>query len=285
VTTLQADISDPQQQTKVSLAADAVAHGDQTFPRLAGCADLDAEWALLETLIAEQMRAEDPLAGMGVPYWLQNVGDRLKEALSRGTGLPGFVATRVTAEFRKPLNHFITLFLGDVFTYLNERGHAPNPGAIPRRFLDALEKAKTSQQSRNGEPLIVLSHSMGGQIVYDVVTHFLPNLPNHADTRIDLWCATASQVGLFEELKLLLESDEAHKTGNPVPFPDQRHLRYWWNVWDHNDFISFTAKGIIAGVDDDDYNSGMSVVGAHGGYLKQPSFFRAFAGKVKQALS
>ena len=123
---------------------------------------------------------------------------------------------------------------------------------------------------------------MGGQIVYDAITHFLDRDPAYRDVRIDFWCATASQVGSFEEIKLFLASDPAYKTGHPVPFP-AAHLGVWWNVWDHNDFLSFTARDIIAQIDDGPYDSGNSLLAAHGGYLERPSFYRALAAKLRSA--
>jgi hypothetical protein len=185
----------------------------------------------------------------------------------------------------------VTLFLGDVFTYLDHRGDAQNPGEIPLRVLIKLKEAKEAQKDKN-EPLVVLSHSMGGQIVYDLVTYFIPEAPEYQDLCIDFWCATASQVGLFEELKLFRAKRDQYgrQYNKKVPFPDRRYLGGWWNVWDHNDFISYSAKNIIAGVDgndldDYDYNSGMSVIHAHSGYVERPSFFRAFAEKLKSAKS
>ena len=123
---------------------------------------------------------------------------------------------------------------------------------------------------------------MGGQIVYDALTSFLPGDPDPVlrDARIDFWCATASQVGFFEEAKLFLASKATYKTGHEVPFP-QAHLGVWWNVWDHNDFLSYTVKNIVNGVMDESFDSGMSLIEAHGGYVRRPSFFRR---KIAQAL-
>jgi len=180
------------------------------------------------------------------------------------------------------LNEFVSNFFGDVFVYLRTRGTAAEPGEIPRRLLSKLAWARQQQHARNDEPLVVLSHSMGGQIVYDAVTHFLPGTPALHDLRIDFWCATASQVGFFEELKLFLASSGGYKTDHPVPFPPA-HLGVWWNVWDHNDFLSFTAQSIIDKVDDGSYDSGMSLLEAHGGYLQRPSFYRALAAKLRAA--
>ena len=89
-------------------------------------------------------------------------------------------------------------------------------------------------------------------------------------------------MGFFEEAKLFLASDPAHRTGHPVPFP-RAHLGHWWNVWDPNDFLSFTVKDIVADVDDASYSSGMSLATAHGGYLDRPSFYRRLADKLQAA--
>jgi hypothetical protein len=92
-------------------------------------------------------------------------------------------------------------------------------------------------------------------------------------------------VGLFEELKLFAASDPqfSRQSNKAAPFPDRRYLGGWWNVWDHNDFLSFTVKSIFAGVDDAEFNTGMSLIHAHSGYVERPSFYRAFADKLVAA--
>jgi hypothetical protein len=161
----------------------------------------------------------------------------------------------------------VTAFIGDVFTYIRERGNYVNPGPIPARALETLLQASNIQKQQMAastainprkEPLVVLSHSMGGQITYDLVTHFLPRDPKYKDVYIDFWCASASQVGFFEELKLFLESDEKYS--------------------------SYSVKNIFEGVEDAVYNTGMFLSDAHGGYLVRPSFFRQFAEKLQGEL-
>jgi hypothetical protein len=275
-------VADPTQRAPLNLVADAVAHDPATFAALAGVSNVTQEIDLLLTRVQTRAAADAGLVGMGAPTWLTGVRDRLGEALSRAAGLPAYTVSLVAAELRKPLNEFISVFLGDVFTYLRTRGTAAEPGAIAQRLLDKLTQAQQHKQARGGEPLVVLSHSMGGQIVYDAITYFLPDTPALQDIRIDFWCATASQVGFFEETKLLLASTTTYHTGHPVPFPST-HLGVWWNVWDHNDFLSFTADGIVAQVDDSSFDSGMSLLAAHGGYLQRPSFYRALATRLQAA--
>jgi hypothetical protein len=274
------------------IAADEAAHDPATYPRLAAQPDAAAERAEFERIVADRLAARTAggLAGHGgAPGWLRELGNRLGETLQRANGVPGWAVSRVLGELRRPLNDFITLFFGDVFVYLQEQVREDGqPGPIAQVLLDALVEAAENQKQRNGEPLVILSHSMGGQVVYDAVTYFMDRVPELKDVRVDFWCATASQVGLFEELKLFRASDTtiggiAGMAREKVPFPDRKRLGHWWNVWDSNDFISYTGAPIFEGVHDEPYDSGMSVLQAHGGYLQRPSFYRRFAERLEFA--
>ena len=271
------------------MAADEVIYEAATHKLLEKCIKIEEEYSVLQKLVKERYKKMDPQVSPSsmklLPSMTKTMSINLLEGLERAAHGAGFAVTRAAAEIRVPINMFVTTFIGDVLTYLYGRGDATMPGQIPLIVLESLVRCRENQKERPGEPLIVLSHSMGGQIMYDLVTHFLPRMPEFSDMRIDFWCAAASQVGLFEELKLFLESSDefSMEYGNQVPFPDKRYLGYWWNVWDHNDFISWSAKGIIDGIDDEFYNTGMFLVDAHGGYLVLPSFFRRFAKKLEHA--
>jgi hypothetical protein len=161
--------------------ADEVSHDASTPALLAGAATVEEE---LDTLFDEVRRragSEADLVAAGFDNSLAKARDSLREGLGRALGAPTYAVSVVAAEMRKPLNELISVFLGDVFAYLNARGKAPTPGEIPSRMLAKLRQAHDNKTSRDSEPLVVLSHSMGGQIVYDAVTHFLPNMPEHLD--------------------------------------------------------------------------------------------------------
>jgi len=79
-------------------------------------------------------------------------------------------------------------------------------------------------------------------------------MPEFSDMRIDFWCAAASQVGLLRSSKLFPEapmSSAWNTQSGALSRPKVSGLL--WNVWDHNDFISWSAKGIIYGIDDEFY--------------------------------
>lgn len=276
---------DANEQTLLIMAADDVAYAPDTLKQLADCDQIEDEVKTLQSLI--RTRYEELRKQLGLRDAANKIDLRgaFHEVLLRTAHGPGYALTRAVVSMRAAMNGFVMMFMGDVLTYLTGRGTARSPGAIPACFIERLRKCQQNKIARNNEPIVVFSHSMGGQIVYDVVTHFLPKSHECADLKIDFWCAAASQIGFFEELKLFLEDNSKYglATGKRVPYPDPRHLGYWWNVWDHNDFLSYSVKNIIEGVDDEPYNAGLSAVEAHGGYLVMPSFFRKFARKIQHA--
>ncbi len=272
-------LAQQDQDVLALIAADEVAHDPHAHSLLAA-ANADDEGAIFSGLVVDRYNVlvtGAGLVGHGIPAWLQRLGDRVGEAVGRAEHSPGFVLSRAIGEFRAPINDFVTNFLGDIFVYLyQERGS--QPGAITQLLLDALLKANKEQIDRDAEPLILLSHSMGGQIAYNALTHYLS-----AGVRVDFWAAAASQVGLFEELKLFHASKTEVGLGKKISAPPLQQLGYWWNVWDYNDFLSYTVRDIFSGVDDQAYNSGSSLISAHGAYLQTPSFYRRFADQLRVA--
>lgn len=272
------------------MAADDIAFDPDTKSKLANCRAIEDEIVLLHELIQQkyvQVRSELGDETACAPVLKLKLSINVKQLFYQALHRPGSAVTRMTAEMRSPLNRFVTLFLGDVFTYLSTRGSAIKPGPIPLMLLEHLSRCHANKLVRQNEPLIVLSHSMGGQLVYDVITHFLPRMPEYSDIKIDFWCATASQVGFFEELKLFLESSPGNTSEKSaiVPFPNRHHLAYWWNVWDNSDLISYSAKDIFEDVDDESFDTGLFVTEAHSRYLCLPSFYRHFALKIGSAKS
>jgi hypothetical protein len=266
------------ERVRLLMIADDVAHDEETRRRLTACASVEEE--LRELLMLLKEARSGILTGHGAGSEWNKVVDRLGEIASRLGSAPAYAVSTIAGEWRRPINELVTVFLGDVFTYIGNRGTSEKIGAIPRAVIDTLEHAKSRNPS---EPLVVLTHSMGGQIVYDLVSYFLPSMKSNL--RVDFWCATASQVGLFEEMKLFCSSQPAYskERGNKVPRIDQQYLGGWWNVWDHNDFISYTSAPIFEGVDDEAYDSGASMIQSHSEYLLRPSFYRHFAKKVESA--
>jgi hypothetical protein len=276
---------DGLQRARIGIAADRVARDPVIRANLKAAKDLDAQLTILSDSVQADVERQSTLAGQGARDFLRGMRDRVSESLSRTLSSPAAIGSLVASELRPKLNDFVTRFLGDVLFYMTRRGTAGAPGPIPKVLIDELALAHTNKAARGGEPIVLLTHSMAGQIAYDVVTSFLPAAGSNI--KVDFWCATASQVGYFEELNMFLASSTefSKATGKPTPLATA-NLAHWWNVWDRNDIISFTTRGIFAnGIDDEEYWSGMSLAAAHGGYLERPSFYRRFAEKLKATLS
>ncbi|GAA2101223.1 hypothetical protein GCM10009841_16740 [Microlunatus panaciterrae] len=265
----------------------AVARHPDTSATLQSCATATEADDFLSDAI-EGARASLRRSGQGAdgregPRWWESLGKQIKPAGDRVLARQRANIIAVLNRIRSPLENYVPIFMGDLLAYLRLRGDALHPGPIPARTLSVLAEARQLQLDRGGEPLVVLSHSMGGQIIYDVISHFLPRMPQYREVRIDFWCSCGSQVGLFEELKLFLESSPAYGAGRIelVPRPDERHLGYWWNVWDYADLMSFRAEGIIDGVDDMGLLLGRAIQQNHSAYLDSDDFYKMMAAKIK----
>jgi hypothetical protein len=182
---------------------------------------------------------------------------------------------RAMLELRRPLEAFVPLFVGDVLAYLNTRGTPTAPGPVPQRVLGALRAAHEAR-THPREPLVVLTHSMGGQLMHDALSAFLPADPELRDLRVDFWCAAGSQVGLFHELGVTLGG----LPGTPDAVPSAR-LGYFWNVWAYSDLLSFRAQGVVPGAHDTAFPLPGLVRSDHVAYLTDTDFYRTLAAKVR----
>ena len=206
------------------------------------------------------------------------------------------------AEVRRPFQGVVPVFVGDVLRYLDGRGRPGEPGPVMRRVLDALALAGSASRA-TGEPLVVLTHSMGGQLVYDALTSFATDVPGGGSLPfVDLWCSAGGQVGLFAQLGVFLDAsgdasgdawdDAGGDAGagvlapgvtppgaSPRGVPPER-LGYFWNAWSSSDVLSFPAAGRVVGAHDADFAYAGAATTTHLAYLKDPAFYRTLAAKV-----
>lgn len=166
----------------------------------------------------------------------------------------------------------VTAFLGDVFVYLAQRN------SVARAIAQRVEADLRAAARRRGraDPLVVVAHSLGGVIAYDLLTS------TARDVGVDLFVTVGSQVGFFEELKLFHSSDPAVPGGDPRRrLPRPPNIRRWLNVFDHSDLLGFEAGSIIEGVEDYVYRTGLLFT-AHIGYFIQPGFHERLAARARR---
>lgn len=195
---------------------------------------------------------------------------------------PDQLSHAVVAASRRPLTHKVATFIGDAFRYLTERGDGTAPGAIAASVLQSLHEASELSREK-GEPLVVICHSFGGEIAYDILTHYAQG----SDLEIDVWVTVGSQVGLFEEMSLLWTSP-GRSDRNAVPreaISSPQRAKRWLNIIDTNDVLGFLVLPTFTGavpntVHDFKYNTGFPVTGAHSGYFKWPSFYKRLAQRI-----
>ena len=203
--------------------------------------------------------------------------DKLKEGLSRLVqAVPDASTELINKLARKKLNSSVTRFTGDAFVYLTRRGRPGEEGPIVAAVMKSLKKANAAKTATDNK-LVVIAHSFGGEIMYDILTRFWPEL------EVDCLITVGSQVGLFEEMKLYLASDPKipmHYPDGKVPKPP--NVKRWLNVFDMNDVLSYRVTPVFDATEDFKYDTGYSTLQAHSGYFLRPSFYVRLAARLKQ---
>jgi hypothetical protein len=233
----------------------------------------DARAARLVSEVHARLSGQTVLAQGAFANWMTSAG----ETLRRAAAWPGDAVSTVFAELRPTLNEFVAYFIGDVLAYISEREVDGKPGEVPGRVLAALRTAH-QRKSATGEKIVVVTHSMGGQLLYDALTYFAPKDPTLAGLSVDHWISCGAQVSLFAELGLFRGQPADILTPRKLPRPDA--VAAWTNFYDRNDLVGFIMQPVFAGVTDLEYDTGYGLAFAHTGFLARPSFFEAAAARL-----
>ncbi|MEU0896066.1 hypothetical protein [Streptomyces massasporeus] len=177
----------------------------------------------------------------------------------------------LTSRLFPALSDTVTACLGDILVYLKDRGTVSRPGPIVQIVAAALTAA--AEHRGDDDPLVVVAHSMGGNITYDILTHFRPELP------VDILVTVGSQVGYFEELKLFHASDERIPSADQPKVALPGTIGRWVNVVDLNDPLAFRTAPVFAGAED--YRIATGALWAHSGYLNEPGFYERVARRLR----
>jgi len=268
----------------VKLASQALAYFER-HPTPAWLSEVTTDMVFIDRLrlaIDEEVLAAPPATET---FGTTDLVGALKTAAMRvaqvaGDLIAGYVRANtetLVAHLRPALDARITSFIGDVFVYLNQRGTPTSQGAIVTTVAEAIEAAARSTANRKRDPIIVVAHSLGGEIAYDVLTHFRPDLC------CDVLVTVGSQVALFEEMKLFGASD--HTLVGPKPVvPKPPGVKCWINVYDSHDILSYVAAPVFTDVQDYHFDTGKTVLGAHSAYFLRPTFHRRLNARLRAAL-
>lgn len=201
---------------------------------------------------------------------------RLREGLGRIGGAAGRMAgSAAVGTLRPSLNRTASMFLGDVLVYISQRGDLGANAPIAKTVADALEEAMHARSDEDPN-LVVITHSMGGNIVYDLLSSL------RKDLSCDVLLTVGSQIGVLAELGLF-ESVIPPANAFMDRVPRLPNVGRWINVFDSNDILGFAAEKIFDGVDDYRYSTGKGVLAAHSTYFIRPSFYHRLAARLGEA--
>lgn len=210
------------------------------------------------------------------PQWEVLGGEEAWNLIKRGASrLKRAFSYCIRNGIRAILRTEVANFIGDVFVYLGNRGTEDQPGAIVTEVVKALEAAKNSIHPED-DKLIVVAHSMGGNIIYDILTSF------RRDIEVDVLITVGSQVALFEEMKLFRTSDgtiTATSQVNRVQKPANVHQ--WINVFDFNDVLGFATESVFQDVEEFEYRTGKVLIPSHTTYFHLPIFYERLGQRIR----
>lgn len=220
-----------------------------------------------------------PAEAMGIGDVFSSIGDALKSVTDRVRNTGSDAVLRL---IRKPLSNQVALFLGDIFVYLRWRETDSANGTYSRIFepiIDALAQANKATQA--GQKLIVVGHSLGAVILYDMLTDekALAEVKNRSgkSLSVDAWVSVGAQPGLFADMGLY---DRQREADGRLRKPDG--VQRWMNVYDITDVLSFRTEPFFSGVRDYEFDNVSGALEAHSAYFQRPSFYKRLRARLDE---
>jgi len=217
------------------------------------------------------------LGGPGdILNWLKTGAIKFEQAatgvlrgLARGVSRPAIHALRPAKTLQ------LGYLFGDVCVYLQTRGDKNAPGPIVRRVIAALDRAITAKSAADPD-LYIVAHSMGGNIVYDILTYYRP------DVECAALVTVGSQVALFEEMKLFRTSDKTVPSAAQNKVPRPANIGRWINVYDDLDVLGFTTKAVFEGTRNFSFDNDTLPIASHGTYFEYPRFHERLRARLTE---
>lgn len=223
--------------------------------------------------------------GDDVLSWLKNGATAVKTAVTTVadsvTGAVGgaVVATTRTAFLelsgfvRPAASAFAGRFIGDVFTYLENR-----QPIIDRILADV--RAADKARRKGDDELYLVGHSFGGIVLYDILTTAEPKL------KCQLYVTVGSQVALFAEMGRLTGAKElADAFAKDATAPRPTAAERWVNIFDMTDFVGFGTRGVFKGASDYQFATDALPLISHAAYFDTPRFFARLRERVNEAFA
>jgi hypothetical protein len=251
-----------EQIAKFSAAGDYAVNNASAPPLWTTTASSD------QVIVAELRKRFDPAApatfGLG-----DDIADAAKELADRARNL---VSSGIAPMIRDAASPLLARFLGDIFVYLY------GDGSSRAKIREAISKdinAAAADAKNQGGKLVLIGHSLGGVILYDMLRDPASGLDS--GIKVDLLATVGSQPGLFQEMGLIGTVVQAPQKAARAPTVD-----VWWNVYDPVDLLSFRCEPIFQDVLDYEFSSATGLIDAHTSYFKRPRFYARLRQRLKE---
>jgi hypothetical protein len=213
----------------------------------------------------------------------RGVFSRIGEALKAVTDpLRNVGSDAVLKLIRKPLSDQVALFLGDIFVYLRWRETDGAAGTYNRIFTPIIQDIGAASAVRAaGQKLVVVGHSLGAVILYDLLTD--PRAVTEIEKAsgkplvVDAWVTVGAQPGLFADMGLY---DRPAAADGRLAKPDC--VQRWMNVYDFTDVLSFRTEPFFSDVNDYEFDNVAGALEAHSAYFQRPGFYRRLRARLAE---
>lgn len=207
--------------------------------------------------------------------WL---GDGLKKLVDPIANVSSDAVLRLV---RRPLSEQVALFLGDIFVYLRWREADGAKGTANRIFAPIVQDLVAAAKLRTADdPLIVVCHSLGAVVLYDLLTDktTLAKIAGDIGSNliVDAWVTVGAQPAVFADMGLYAPTPAAG-----AKYPKPAPVKRWFNVYDYTDVLSFNCSSLFEGVEDFEFDNVSSLFSAHGAYFTRPGFYARLRSRLK----
>jgi hypothetical protein len=182
--------------------------------------------------------------------------------------LCGAMNITVVGPLRRLFQKQIGFVLGDAFIYFGS--NEPKTGkhaAVVSRISDAINRADAARTTED-DRLILVGHSMGGNILCDVLTSQLK------DCKVECLITVGSQIPIFFHLGLL---NGLKNAAGAIQRPSC--VARWLNVFDRNDPLGFSIPNAPSDIEEYEYRT-RTLWGTHSAYFEQVSFYERLSRRV-----
>jgi hypothetical protein len=297
-----------RERARIILAADEVARSEDVSRRLRTAATDEAVLAVMQEETTRQYEkltrqaaggAARPQSGdlevLGIGEVFAAGARRIEDLIAAARNLAQRIGRGAAREAnlavlgarRERITRQAAVFFGDVFEYLR-RGQVVGDqlGTIALRVADFLLAAGKVARERK-EPLVLVTHSFGSAIAYDLLTSPLTHSAGEfKDLYVDLWVMAGSQAAVFAEMRAYLGSPgDVPSTGKPTLGRPAKVGR-WLNFYDAADVFGFLAEPVFGTgeVSDVEVRESVDLRTAHSAYFATPSFYRRIADELLAVL-